>query len=172
MLKIRRFRDRLILNMVIPITVRYCLYIETVHRKKYRSLFKHIYQFWNPYQGYISWAFPTKLPSSEYHKISLMIGQNWFRQWLGALKLEPTTWINTVPVPWRRIVSLGFGLKFYWILFPRDQFTLNQRWFRQRLGAAWATHCFNQWWPSSLTHICDTRPQCVNKCHYLTWACK
>ena len=37
--------------------------------------------------------------------------------------------------------------KFHWKDFPGVQSTINQNWFRYRL---------NQWWPSSVTHICST----------------
>ena len=35
--------------------------------------------FSNSYQGYMSWAFPVKLPSDEWHEASLMINQHWLR---------------------------------------------------------------------------------------------
>ena len=33
-----------------------------------------------------NWALSVKFPSSECHKNSLMLGQNWFRLWLGAIR--------------------------------------------------------------------------------------
>ena len=29
------------------------------------------------------------------------------------------------------------------------------------------SHYLNQWWPSALTHICITRPECVNSLEYM-----
>ena len=56
-----------------------------------------------------------------------------------------------------------FWLKFHWSLFPRVQLTISQHLFRQCLGAGQATsHCLNQCWPSSPTHICGTRGKRVN----------
>ena len=67
---------------------------------------------------------------------------------------------------WMKIFE--FRLKFHWSLFLKVQFTIFQHWFRQWLGAEQATsHYLNQWWPSSMTHICVTRPQWVkSKCFY------
>ena len=60
---------------------------------------------------------------------------------------------------------LEFRFKFHSSLFLRVQFTIFQHWFREWLGADQATsHYLNQWWPSSTTPICVTRPQWVN--HY------
>ena len=53
-----------------------------------------------------------------------------------------------------------FRLKFHWRLFLKVQLTIFQHWFRYWLGAEQATsHYLNQWWPSSTTHTCVTRPQ-------------
>ena len=54
--------------------------------------------------------------------------------------------------------SFAFWFKFYWSLFLTAQLTINQHWFRWRLGAELATsHYLNQCRPDLLTHICDTR---------------
>ena len=57
-----------------------------------------------------------------------------------------------------------FRFKFRWNLFPGLQLTINQHWFRQWVGAEYATsHYLNQCWPSSLTHICGTRGNDLNE---------
>ena len=46
---------------------------------------------------------------------------------------------------WMKILQLR--LKFHWSLFPRDQSTIFQHWFRLWLSAVQATsHYLNQWW--------------------------
>ena len=56
---------------------------------------------------------------------------------------------------WTKIMESRF--KFHWNLFPGTQLITPQHWFRQWLGAEQApSHYLNQWWPSSLTHICGT----------------
>ena len=56
-----------------------------------------------------------------------------------------------------------FQLKFHWSLFPRVQSTIFQYWFRQWLGAKYASiHYLNQRWIRFLMHICITQPQWVN----------
>ena len=53
-------------------------------------------------------------------------------------------------------------LIFLWILFLRAQFIISGHWFGWWLGTKQATsHYLNQWWPSLLTHICVSGPQCV-----------
>ena len=63
-----------------------------------------------------------------------------------------------------------FRLKFYWSLFLEVQLTIFQHCLRQWVGAEQATsHYLNQWWPSSMTHICVTWPQWVKQsihCHH------
>ena len=60
-----------------------------------------------------------------------------------------------------------FRIKFPWSLFPMVQLTIFQHWFRLWLGAVQVTsHYLNQWWLISPTHICVTRPQCVNHTVY------
>ena len=52
----------------------------------------------------------------------------------------------------------------YWNLFTWVQLTISLHWFRWWLGAEQATsHYLNQWWPSSLTRMCDTKGRWV-KC--------
>ena len=36
----------------------------------------------------------VKLPSDECHRTLLIIGQHWFRWWLGAVRHQATTWAN------------------------------------------------------------------------------
>ena len=38
---------------------------------------------------------------------SLVISQQWFRQWLGAVKQQAITWANVYPDLWRHMASLG-----------------------------------------------------------------
>ena len=58
--------------------------------------------------------------------------------------------------------SFVFWIKFNLHLFL-VQLIVGQYWFRWWLGAEQATsHYLNQHWPSSLTHICDTRGRWVN----------
>ena len=46
---------------------------------------------------------------------------------------------------WMKMLQLR--LKFHWSLFPRDQLTIFQHWFRSWLGAVQSTsHYLNQWW--------------------------
>ena len=55
-----------------------------------------------------------------------------------------------------------FWLQFRLSLFLSVQLTMRQYWFRQRLGDRQAQcHYLNQWWPSSLAHICGTRGRWV-----------
>ena len=59
--------------------------------------------------------------------------------------------------------------KFHLDLFLGVLFTISHHWFRKWLGADYATsHYRNQWWLSSLTHICVTRPQWVNN-YFADW---
>ena len=54
-------------------------------------------------------------------------------------------------------------LKCHWSLFLRVQFTIGQHWFMWWLGTrSVPSHHLNQWWPSSMTHICISRPHWVN----------
>ena len=60
---------------------------------------------------------------------------------------------------WMKMVEFRFEL--HWNLFPGVQLTVKQHWFG--LGAEQATSQYlNQWWPSSLVHICNTRGRWVN----------
>ena len=74
-----------------------------------------------------------------------------------------------------RTKMFEFRLHFHWSLFLRVQLTIFQHWCRYWLGAEQATsHYLNQWWPSSTTHICVTRPQWVkarisNYFHIKSW---
>ena len=55
-----------------------------------------------------------------------------------------------------------FWLLFYWSLFLRVQWTLNQYWLRQWLGAKQVpSHYLNQCSVDSLMHICSTRGRWV-----------
>ena len=58
--------------------------------------------------------------------------------------------------------NLVFWLEFHQSLFLRVQLTISQPWFGLWLGAEQMTsHYLNQGWPSSPTHICDTRVRWV-----------
>ena len=47
-----------------------------------------------------------------------------------------------------------FRLKFHWRMFPMDQLTTCQHWFRQWLGTKQVTsHYLNLWWPRLQMHI-------------------
>ena len=57
-----------------------------------------------------------------------------------------------------------FWFKFHRNLFPWVQWTMSQHWFRYWFVAEQATsHYLNQWRPSTMAHICVTRPQWVNR---------
>ena len=44
---------------------------------------------------------------------------------------------------------------------------IGHHWFMQWLGTEQVpSHWLNQWWPSSVTHTCITRPQCFKVSHY------
>ena len=56
----------------------------------------------------------------------------------------------------------GFRFRFHWSLFQNFELTMLQYWYRYWLGAYQVTsHCLDQWWFISLTHVCVTRPQWV-----------
>ena len=77
-----------------------------------------------------------------------------------------TTFSNAIS--WMKMFE--FRLKFHWSLFLKVQLTIFQHWFRLWLDAEQATsHYLNQWWPSSTTHICVTRPQWVNSLWSITY---
>ena len=59
---------------------------------------------------------------------------------------------------------IKFWFKFHWNLFPAVQLTINQHWFAKQV----TSHFLNQWWQSSLTHICSTRGRWVN--NFTMWA--
>ena len=48
----------------------------------------------NIFQSLISWMFPVVVSSKENHRISLMISQHWFREWLDAIRQQAMTWTN------------------------------------------------------------------------------
>ena len=63
-----------------------------------------------------------------------------------------------------RMKMFEFPLKCHWSLFLKVQLTIFQHRFRYWLGVEEATSRYlNQWWPSSTTHICVTRPQWVKQ---------
>ena len=81
---------------------------------------------------------------------------HWGRDKIDAIL--QTTFSNAIS--WMKMFE--FQLKFHWSLFSTVKLTIFQHWFRQWLAAEQATsHYLNQWWPSSTTHICVTRPQWV-----------
>ena len=62
----------------------------------------------------------------------------------------------SIAFSWMKIIE--FRLKLHWNMFPAVQLTISQHYLRQWLGADQAiNHYLDQWWPSSLTHICGTR---------------
>ena len=64
-------------------------------------------------------------------------------------------------ISWMKMFE--FRLKFHWSLFLKVKSTIFQHWFWSWLGAKQRTsHHLNQWWPSSTTHLCVTRPHWVN----------
>ena len=57
-------------------------------------------------------------------------------------------------------ISIYISLKFV----PDVKLIIFQYWFRLWLGADQATsHYLSQWWPSLVTRICVTRPQCYGR---------
>ena len=58
----------------------------------------------NSYHGWLSWVFLVKSPAVECHKISLVTGQYWSRQWLVAIRQQ--TWANVDPDLCRHLASL------------------------------------------------------------------
>ena len=92
------------------------------------------------------------IESSHYNSLT-----HWGRDKMAAI--FQTTSSNAFS--WMKMYE--FRLKFHWSLFLRVQLTIFQYWFRWWLGAEQATsHYLNQWWPSSTTHVCVTRPRWVN----------
>ena len=60
-----------------------------------------------------------------------------------------------------------FWVKFHWNLFPRDQLTISQYWYRLWLGANKVTsYWLEQCWPISPMHLCITWLQWVDSNHY------
>ena len=58
--------------------------------------------------------------------------------------------------------------EFHWSLSLRVQLTISQDWFRLWLGVEQATsHYLDQFWPKSLTYLCNARKRGVN--HYITF---
>ena len=49
----------------------------------------------------------TIMPSDECHGTYLKISQNWFRQWLGAIRQQVITWANVDPDLRHHMASLG-----------------------------------------------------------------
>ena len=48
-----------------------------------------------------------KVPSDKRHWTLQMISQQWFRYWLGAVRLQAITWANVDPDRCRHMASLG-----------------------------------------------------------------
>ena len=55
----------------------------------------------------LSWAFPVVLPSGKLHKTSLMLNQQWFGNWLGAVRHQAITWTNVDWGQWCHMASLN-----------------------------------------------------------------
>ena len=64
--------------------------------------------------------FHTKLPSEEHHWTLVMIGQHWFRQWLGAVRQQAITWTNVDLDPCRHMASIGYKELINNWLWPSD----------------------------------------------------
>ena len=93
-------------------------------------------------------------PTTSYHLNTLRPRQN-------GRHLFPRRHFQMHFLEWKS--RFEFRIQFDWRLFLRVQLTIIRHWFRPWLGAQQATnHYLNQWWPSSLTHICATRAQWVN----------
>ena len=87
---------------------------------------------------------------------------DWGRDKINAI--VQTTFSNAIS--WMKMFESR--LKFHWSLFLKVQLKRFQHWFRKWLGAEQATsHYLNQWWLSSMTHICVTWPQWVNHKRYM-----
>ena len=57
----------------------------------------------------IHWALPVKLVLGEWHSTPLIIGQHWFRKWLGAVNQESITWASVDPDLWRHYAAMGLS---------------------------------------------------------------
>ena len=76
----------------------------------------------------------------------------------------PPIWQTTFSNAFSSMKMTKLWFKFHWNMFSGVQLTISQHWFRWWLGAEQATsHYLNQWWPSSLTHICGTRGKWVKQ---------
>ena len=66
----------------------------------------------------------------------------------------------SIAFSWMKMIEFRF--KLHRNMFPWVQLTISQHWFRQWLGAKQVTsHYLDQWWPSSLTHICGAKGRWV-----------
>ena len=64
-------------------------------------------QFLNSLYGIVPGTLFVTLLSSEWYRKSLMRSQDWFMQWLGAVRQQAITWSNVDPDLCCHIVSLG-----------------------------------------------------------------
>ena len=123
-----------------------------------------------------------KLSWGDCYKITLIISQHWFRQWLSAGRQQTITWVNSLApgkFEWnfrhvifkQNLVIDGWGISceiaIIWMSldFSDYQSTLVQvmAWCRQA-----TSHYLSQCWPRSLSPYGITRPQWVNVYPYLS----
>ena len=95
--------------------------------------------------------------------ISYPPGQNWQTPFSNAFS-------------WMEMIKFRF--KFHRYIFPGVHLTVCHHRFKKWLGAEQATrHYLNQWWPSALTHIRDTRGRWIltayltNENYAINWYC-
>ena len=96
------------------------------------------------------WLVPSDLliimPSDECHRTLLMISQQWFRWWLGAVRQQAITWSNVDSIPCRLMASLGHN-ELTWPL-P-------------------AVHTFHNQWNENVGHFDEIFiTGCIESCHY------
>ena len=70
--------------------------------------------FSNWLHGLMFWAFPMRLLSWKCHTNPLMVGQHWFRYWLGLVRQQAITWANVDPKRCHRMVSWNFTWCMWW----------------------------------------------------------
>ena len=68
--------------------------LDAIFKMKYSILF-----YWLVFTDLLS------MPSNECHGTVLMISQNWFRYWFGAVRQQSIIWVNTDPDLWHHMVS-------------------------------------------------------------------
>ena len=84
--------------------------------------------------------------------------QRWKTQQPTLLSLAPLEVVVMTQLPMPTVMT-KLAYKFHRRLFPHDWWTIDQIWFRW-----WDV--LNERWPRLRTHICVTRPKCVNYTFY------